>query len=87
MVGQNQIFPPPLLLLLLDPEWIKIRLRDPDPQHCARVREKDLQKHGKNRYRQHQKHSKNSTCRKMQELAKKHLEQEEIHLQDMEKKI
>jgi hypothetical protein len=24
----KKIFPPPLLMLLLDPEWIKIRIRD-----------------------------------------------------------
>jgi hypothetical protein len=42
MVGQNQIFPPPLLVLSLDsgseirdPGWTKIRIRDKHPVSAA----------------------------------------------------
>jgi hypothetical protein len=31
MVGHKKFFPPPLLVLLLDPGWIKIRIRDKHP--------------------------------------------------------
>jgi hypothetical protein len=35
--GGTKNFPPPLMVLLLDPEWIKIRIRDKHPGSATLV--------------------------------------------------
>jgi hypothetical protein len=85
---------------MLDPGWIKIRLRDPDPQHCARVGKKicrSMKRIGtvpaRSKAWQKQHLTQNKICRSWQKnkihriLERKHLEQGETHLQNIEKKL